>query len=209
MKNKTTLVIGVTTGDDSINKLTTSLNKLKEDIDIDFIVTDNSIKAIDINGLAAEIKCIGQPNIINNITEIIVKDGEDIDTVKNFFWCCLSSKQYAFNKKRYFEDMTFGQARIKILIACRSIIPYYGNGNDLVYIEPDHWADYELETSYQVKRLFAEKTGISISLKLAYYIWSYVSDGVCASWLCHEDDNDAWNKIIGFILHGDHIREDE
>lgn len=207
MENKN-LVIGLTVNDDAINKLATSFKILEEYINVDFMVTNKSISPLCIDNIAAEINYVDQPNIIDKISEIIIKEGTDIDQFGNYFWFCLSKTQYDCCKRLYFKGMTIGQARIKVLNTCDLIVPYYGNGNDLVYIDPSCWADYELETSYQVKRLFDENTGTSISLKLAYYIWSYVSNEVYASWLGHEDDSDAWARIIGFfILKGDHVKE--
>lgn len=176
-------------------------------IDIDAICTSKSVSGIDINIMDEDvIKCIDQPGLIDTIMNYILQNGEDITPHKKYFYSVLSNALFNTCKKYYFKDMTLGQARMKLLKCCKEIVSFYGDDNGLISTEPQYWADYEIETSYQVRRLFKEKAGIEISLKLAYYIWDYVSDEVCASWLCHEDDDEAWKRIISFILNGDHMK---
>lgn len=55
---------------------------------------------------------------------------------------------------------------------------------------------YEMETCLQIIRIFEEGLCILINLVQAYHIWTEVSNSVCASWLCKEDDNNALLRIV-------------
>lgn len=86
-------------------------------------------------------------------------------------------------------------------------------GTDIYSLElsgaPDfqlEWArfvtdDYEdIEIVLQVYRLF-KRIGVEISLLQAEFVWSYLSDVVCAQWLCKSDDESVWSDILTDFLY--------
>lgn len=57
----------------------------------------------------------------------------------------------------------------------------------------------EVETCLQVYRLF-KRIGVEITLQQAHFIWAFISDYMCAQWLCKDDDESCWSAILANFL---------